>query len=161
MLFLERLAPSQVLEDHLHLQILKDCHALWKKYFITTAMVHDTNSRWRHLPEVTSTMTFMATYSYWSTLRRLRCSVKFNMRSMQGLNPRSWAWAKLIDLPWPTRISPGVLMERKQQDNNRSSHHALRSRAIWSSIWKWNKQGKQGNEFQTKDFFWIVLDLQK
>lgn len=85
-------------------------------------------------PEVRSTMTFMATYSYLSTRSRRRCSVKFSIRSMQAPSPRSLAWAREMDLPRLTRISPGVDIDRKQQENSRSSHHALISNEIWSSI---------------------------
>lgn len=76
----------------------------------------------------------MATYSYRSTLKRRRCSVKLSMRSMAGPRPSSRAWVSEIHLPSETRISPGELMERKQQENSSSSHHALISSAIWSSI---------------------------
>jgi hypothetical protein len=53
---------------------------------------------------------------------------------MQAPSPRSLAWAREIDLPRLTRISPGVDIDRKQQENRRSSHHALISNEIWSSI---------------------------
>ncbi|KAG8281660.1 hypothetical protein J6590_054550 [Homalodisca vitripennis] len=81
-------------------------------------------------------MTFIATYSYRSTLSLRRCSVKLSMRSMAGPSPSSLAWLREIHLPSDTRISPGELMERKQHENSRSSHHALINSAIWSSIWR-------------------------
>jgi hypothetical protein len=93
-----------------------------------------TSTKCADLPEVRSTMTFMATYSYLSTRSRRRCSVKLSILSMQAPSPRSLAWAKEMDLPRLTRISPGVDMDRKQQENSRSSHHALISNEIWSSI---------------------------
>ncbi|CAG2055726.1 unnamed protein product [Timema podura] len=81
-------------------------------------------------------MTFMATYSYLSTLSLRRCSVKFNILSMQAPSPSSRACARVMDLPRLTRISPGVDIERKQHENSSSSHQALISNDIWSSIYK-------------------------
>lgn len=82
------------------------------------------------LPEVSSTITFMATYSYLSTLRRRKWSVKFSIRSMQAPNPISFACSKFILLPNDIRISPGVDMDRKQHENNNNSHHELINKHI-------------------------------
>lgn len=49
-------------------------------------------------------------------------------------SPLDLACSKLIDLPCEIRISPGDDIDRKQHENNSSSHHELISRQIWSSI---------------------------
>lgn len=56
-------------------------------------------------------------------------------RSMKPTcNPLDFACCNVIDLPRDIRISPGDVIERKQQENNKSSHHELISKQIWSSI---------------------------
>lgn len=82
----------------------------------------------------------MATYSYWSILSLRNCSVKLSILSMQACIPMSLAWLNVILFPKEIRISPGVAIDRKQHENNNSSHHEFIRRQIWSSIW--NKHTK-------------------
>lgn len=64
---------------------------------------------------------------------QMECQGHFCRHSLT-CNPLSLACASVIDLPSDIFISPGVVMERKQQENRRSSHQELISKQIWSSI---------------------------
>lgn len=55
-------------------------------------------------------MTFMATYSYRSSLKRRMWSVRFSIRSMHVCMPP--LRANVMDLPMEMRISPGVDTDR-------------------------------------------------
>lgn len=69
-------------------------------------------------------------------LPRICCSSMFTCK------PLDFACSKLIDFPNEMRTSPGVEIERKQQENRSSSHHELISKQIWSSIWECQKNMK-------------------
>ena len=80
-------------------------------------------------------MSFMLTYSNWSTLSLRSCSVKDSIFSTHFSMP----WRRASSRPrltWlDTRMVPGGhVLERWHAASTSSSHHALIRSEIWSSI---------------------------
>jgi hypothetical protein len=54
----------------------------------------------------------------------------FPLSQVFTCSPLCFACANVIDLPKDIRISPGVAIERKQQENNSNSHQELINKQI-------------------------------